>query len=141
MSKKMKSILTHVAITSALDAAVQKADELGIKVCIAIVDDGGNLKGFIKMDGANLIPSQIAQDKAYTAAGFGLPTSDWYPKIKDKPALLHGIVHTDRMTIYGGGLPIYIEEDLVGGVGVSGGTGEQDIMCAEAALNILLNDK
>ncbi|MGO4889413.1 GlcG/HbpS family heme-binding protein [Anaerobacillus sp. MEB173] len=140
MEKSMKYILTHNVIRKMLDAAIEKAEELGIKVSVAIVNDGGNLSGFLKMDGANLIPVQIAQDKAYTAAGFGIPTSEWYSKIKDKPPLLHGIVHTDRMTIFGGGIPIYIENDLVGGIGVSGGTGEQDILCAEAALNVLAAD-
>ncbi|WP_017727557.1 GlcG/HbpS family heme-binding protein [Halalkalibacterium ligniniphilum] len=128
--------LSQEDVMEMLHHAVKKAKELNIHVSVAIVDDGGNLAGFIKMDKAKLIPSQIAQNKAYTALGFGLPTADWYEKIKDNPPLLHGIVHTERMTIFGGGLPIIINDELVGGIGVSGGTSDQDIECAEAALLI-----
>lgn len=140
MTLPKKNVLSHELIMKMLDRAMEKAKELNIKVSIAVVDDGGNLAGFIKMDGAKYVPSKIAQDKAYTAAGFGLPTSEWYPRIKDNPPLLHGIVHTDRMTIFAGGVPIYLEDDLVGGIGVSGGTADQDRQCAEAALLVLSQD-
>ncbi|GAE25611.1 hypothetical protein JCM9140_1617 [Halalkalibacter wakoensis JCM 9140] len=116
--------------------AIEKAVELNIKVSVAVVDDGGNLFGFMRMDGAKVIPSNIAQNKAYTAVGFGISTADWYDRIKDKPALLHGMVHTDRMTIFGGGQPIYDGEDLIGGIGVSGGSQEQDDLCALSALSV-----
>ena len=129
-----KNILPQQLVWNMIQIAIAKAEELNIKVSVAIVDDGGNLTGFLKMDGAKLIPSNIAQNKAYTAAGFGIPTSQWYERIKENPPLLHGLVHTDRMTIFGGGCPIYIEGDLVGGIGVSGGTAAQDEQCAKAAL-------
>jgi uncharacterized protein GlcG (DUF336 family) len=88
------------------------------------------------MDRAHLISGKIAQNKAYTAAGFGIPTSDWYPRIKDKPEL-QGIVHTENMIILGGGLPIYSDGHLIGGIGVSGGSAEQDTQCAQSALDAL----
>ncbi|MFY0805681.1 GlcG/HbpS family heme-binding protein [Peribacillus frigoritolerans] len=137
MSIQKKAILPQELVSKMLNYAMSKAKELDTKSCIAIIDDGGNLAGFIKMDGSNLMPSQIAQNKAYTAVGFGLPTADWYPSIKDTPSLLHGLVHTDRMTIFGGGCPIYIEGELVGGIGVSGGTPDQDTECAQAALHAI----
>ncbi|MGG3467296.1 heme-binding protein [Neobacillus pocheonensis] len=132
-----KYILPQELVMKMVDAAISKAKELDIKICIAIVDDGGNLSGFIKMNGANILPAQIAQTKAYAALGFGLPTADWYPMIKDNPAVLHGLVQADRMTFLGGGLPIFIEGELVGGIGVSGGTSEQDIECAQTALQVV----
>ncbi|ALS21939.1 MULTISPECIES: GlcG/HbpS family heme-binding protein [Paenibacillus] len=134
MSIPKKTILPQEVVSKMLNYAMDKAKELDIQICVAILDDGGNLAGYIKMDGAQLIPSQLAQNKAYTAVGFGIPTADWYPIIKDTPSLLHGLVHADRMTIFGGGCPIYIEEQLVGGIGVSGGTADQDAECAQAAL-------
>ncbi|WP_141336801.1 heme-binding protein [Paenibacillus sp. tmac-D7] len=137
MSILKKAILPQELVSKLFNYAMSKAKELDIKISIAILDDGGNLAGFIKMDGASLISSQLAQNKAYTAVGFGLPTADWYPIIKDTPSLLHGLVHTDRMTIFGGGCPIFIEEQLVGGIGVSGGTADQDAECAQAALHAI----
>lgn len=120
-----------------MEAACRKAEELGIKINVAIADDGGNLKGFMRMDDAPLLSMEISQNKAYTAAAFGISTSEWYPMIKDEPELLHGIVHTNRLTIFGGGIPIVIDGQLAGGIGVSGGTAEQDSLCAESALNVL----
>ena len=88
------------------------------------------------MDEAPLLSETIAKNKAYTAASFGLPTHEWYTMIKDDPSLLHGIVHTDRLVVFGGGLPIKSEGYLIGGIGVSGGTVEEDIQCAQAALDV-----
>jgi uncharacterized protein GlcG (DUF336 family) len=92
------------------------------------------------MDGAPLLSMQIA----YSAAAFGISTSDWSPRIQHDPSLLHGLVQTNRLTIFGSGLPIYIGKHLVGGIGVSGGTTEEDVICAEKAISILnkrLNDE
>jgi len=132
-----KPVLTQQIVMRMLEAACEYANEKGIAVNIAISDDGGNLKGFIRMDGAPLLSTEISQNKSYTAAAFGIPTEDWYPLIKDEPSLLHGIVHTKRLTIFGGGLPIYIGKHLAGGIGVSGGTAQEDIQCAEHALAVL----
>ena len=120
-----------------LEAVHKKAKELKINVTVAISDEGGNLKAFSRMDGASLLSVEISQNKSYTAAASGRSTENWYPAIKDNPALLHGIVDTDRLTIFGGGLPILLYGKLAGGIGVSGGTAEQDIICAEAALYVL----
>ncbi|WP_332633548.1 GlcG/HbpS family heme-binding protein [Halalkalibacter flavus] len=137
MTLPKKSVLSQQMVMNMLNKAIQRAAELDIKISVAVVDDGGNLMGFIRMNGAKLIPGNIAQNKAYTAAGFGIPTGDWYERIKDKPALLHGMVHTDKMTIFSGGQPIYDGDDLIGGIGVSGGSQEQDNDCALAALNVI----
>ena len=74
---------------------------------IAIVDDGGVLKAFSRMDGAALLSVQVAQDKAYTAVGFGMPTHGWHDFIKDDPPLADGApTGIDRLVIFGGGYPI-----------------------------------
>ncbi|EPZ41037.1 MULTISPECIES: GlcG/HbpS family heme-binding protein [Alicyclobacillus] len=129
-----KPAISQPIVVKMLEAACACAQDLGTSVNVAIVDDGGNLKGFIRMDDAPLLSGEIAQNKAYSASAFGMPTSQWYPMLEKNPALLHGIVHTNRLTIFAGGLPILIEGRVAGGIGVSGGTGEQDELCAKAGL-------
>jgi uncharacterized protein GlcG (DUF336 family) len=117
-----------------IDAAIEHATSVGISCVVAVVDAAGTLKAFQRMDGASLLAVQIAQDKAYTAAAFGLPTHAWHDFIKDDPPLLHGIVHTPRLVVFGGGYPITIDGSTVGGLGVSGGHYSDDMAIAEAAL-------
>ncbi len=121
----------------AIAAAAKKATELGLKMCIAISDESGDLKAFGRMDGAPKLSIQIAEDKAFTAASYGLPTHVWYDFIKDDPPLLHGITHTPRLIIYGGGFPIVLEGEVVGAIGISGGHYKQDMECARAALQAI----
>jgi uncharacterized protein GlcG (DUF336 family) len=128
--------LTQSLSLKIVDAICNKAYELGVKINVAIVDEGANLKAFIRMDEASLLSSEIAQNKAFTSAATGKPTHEWYPNIKDNPALLSGIVHTDKLVIFGGGLPLKYKGIIVGGIGVSGGTAEQDVQCAEAGLQV-----
>ncbi|MDP4105991.1 MAG: heme-binding protein [Bacillota bacterium] len=132
-----KPSITREVVMKMLGAACAKAEQLGVAVNISVVDEGANLKGFVRMDGAPLLSSGISQNKAYTAAAFGIPTSEWYPLIEKEPSLLHGIVHTDRLTVFEGGIPLYINNQIAGGVGVSGGSAEQDGMIAAAAVEVL----
>jgi uncharacterized protein GlcG (DUF336 family) len=119
-----------------ITAAKQAAEEMGLKVSVAVCDESGVVKAMSRMDGAALITVQSAQDKAYTAAGFGVPTHKWYPRIKDEPALLHGLVGSiDRLVIYGGGVPIRIEDKVVGAIGVGGGSHHQDEEIASKAVS------
>ena len=83
--------------------------------------------------GAPLLSAQIAQDKAYSVAAFGgVPTHQWWTMIADEPPLLHGIVKTDRLIVFGGGVPVRADGALIGAVGVSGGSARQDQAVAEA---------
>lgn len=120
-----------------LDKAVSVANEIGISFSIAIVDVAGNLKAFRSMDGAKLNSIDIAQNKAFSAVQFNRATHEWYDHIKDEPALLHGITHTPRLTIFGGGYPIIIDGELVGGIGVSGGPYREDMKVCESVLSYL----
>jgi uncharacterized protein GlcG (DUF336 family) len=131
-----KSISTATA-HKLIAAAEQAAQELGKAMAISIVDESGVLKAFSRMDGAPLLAVDIAKDKAYTAVSFGLPTHAWYEFIKNDPPLLHGIVKTPRLVVFGGGYPIEIDGAVVGGIGVSGGHYEQDMKVAQAALAAL----
>jgi len=118
----------------AVGAAAKKASELGLKMCIAVSDESGDLKAFERMDGAPKLSIEIAENKAFTAASYSMPTHVWYEFIKDDPPLLYGITHTPRLVIYGGGFPIVLEGEVVGAIGVSGGHYKQDMECARAAL-------
>ncbi len=131
-----KYSITQSLALKILEAITNKAEELGIKINAAVVDEGANLKAFIRMDEAALLSSEIAQNKAYTAAAFGKPTHEWYPMIKDEPALLTGIVHTNKLVVFGGGMPLIINGLIAGGIGVSGGTAEEDVLCAQVGLDV-----
>jgi uncharacterized protein GlcG (DUF336 family) len=117
-----------------IEAATRKATDMGLAMVIAVVDDSGILKAFRRMDGAPLLSVDIAKDKAYTAAAYRIPTHVWFDFIKDDAPLLHGIVHTKRLVVFGGGYPIEIDGQVIGGIGVSGGHYSQDQEVAEAAL-------
>jgi uncharacterized protein GlcG (DUF336 family) len=121
----------------AVAATAKKAAELKLKMCIAIADEAGDLKAFLRMDGAPKLSVGIAQDKAYTAAAFSMATHAWYEFIKNDPPLLHGITHTPRLTVFGGGFPIVVKGEMIGAIGVSGGHYSQDMECARAGLQAI----
>jgi uncharacterized protein GlcG (DUF336 family) len=129
-----KATISAEAADALLGHAETAARDLGVPMCIAVCDEGGVLKAFRRMDGAALLSVDIAQDKAFTAVSFGMPSHAWFDFIKDDPPLLHGITHTPRLVVFGGGYPVTIDGAVVGGVGVSGGHYEQDMKVAEAAL-------
>ncbi len=116
-------------------AAEAKAQQMGHPFVIAVVDESGVLKAFSRMDGAALLSVQVAQDKAYTAIGFGLPTHGWHDFIKDDPPLAAGApAGIDRLVVFGGGYPIKSGDAVIGGIGVSGGHYSQDMEVAQAGL-------
>jgi uncharacterized protein GlcG (DUF336 family) len=119
-----------------VDAALVKANAIGVPVNVAILDDGGNLKAFSRMDGAPILSIEIAQNKAYTAL-FGFSTQDFFNFIQGDPSLLAGIPQVARVAAYGGGLPIKVDGAIVGAIGVSGGTVQNDVDCAQAALGVV----
>lgn len=132
--------LTYAGARAVLEASAERAHLLGVAVNIAVTDRAGNLLAFARLDGAPLMSAGIAQDKAYTVSAFnGLPTHEWYDLISDEPALREGIVHRDRLVIFGGGVPIVRNGETVGAVGVSGGTAEQDREIAESGTHVVRN--
>lgn len=121
-----------------IEAAERQAADMGHPFVIAVVDESGVLKAFSRMDGAPLLSVQVAQDKAYTAAGFGLATDAWHEFIKNDPPLASGApTGIDRLVVFGGGYPLKIDDQIVGGIGVSGGHYSQDMEVALAALKVL----
>jgi uncharacterized protein GlcG (DUF336 family) len=122
--------LTHEGALKALAGAVAKAEELGVAQNITIVDDGGNLLAFVRMDGAKLLSRETSMSKAITAASHRQPTSRLNPVDEIKLAIAGG----GRLTNLEGGLPIVIAGQCIGAVGVGSGTGAQDVEVARAAL-------
>lgn len=124
------------AASVALTAAVRQAGSLGASV--AVVDRAGLLIGFLRMPGAPLHCADIAADKAYTAASFGLPTRQWTEVLaQHSEAVRNGLPLRPRFVAFGGGLPIDVAGERIGGIGVSGGSEEQDEQCARAGLDAL----
>ncbi|WP_342643075.1 GlcG/HbpS family heme-binding protein [Rhodoligotrophos ferricapiens] len=135
MSSIVKRSIDHKTAEKAIAAAAAKAEELKLKISIAITDDDGELKAFRRMDGAPKLTVEIAQNKAYTSAAYGLATHVWFDFIKNDPPLLHGITHTPRLVVFGGGYPIKENGEVIGAIGISGGHYSQDMQCAQAALD------
>jgi uncharacterized protein GlcG (DUF336 family) len=120
-----------------VNAAVAKAREIGVNENVAILDDGGNLKAFSRMDGASMPTIEIALNKAYTAL-FGVSTLEFFNFIQGDPSLLAGIPTLPRVAAWGGGFPIKVNGEVVGAIGVSGApTVQNDIDCASAALALV----
>ena len=133
---KKHSISSELA-QKMVNAAVAKATELGVSENVAILDDGGNLKAFNRMDGATMPTIEIALNKAYTAL-FGVSTLDFFNFIQGDPSLLAGIPTLPRVAAWGGGFPIKVNGEVVGAIGVSGApTVQNDIDCASAALGLV----
>lgn len=112
------------------------ADKIGVPMCIAIVDESGNLIAFDRMNGGKITSVTIAQDKAFTAAAARKATHE-YNDVCVPGSLAFGI-HTEvggRISVVGGGLPIFDQAgEVIGGIGLSSGTPAQDMECAAAGI-------
>ncbi len=131
--------VTAKVARDAIDAATRRAEELGVLVSIAVVDGGGNLKAFARMDGAEIAGPTLAVDKAYTAVAVRTATHEL--AVFTQPGQPLFGLHTGaggRYVIYGGGVPIVLQDEVVGAVGVSGSADVQhDIECAAAGAAVL----
>jgi uncharacterized protein GlcG (DUF336 family) len=117
--------------------AVEKATQMGIKINVSVTDKSGLEISFLRMEGSFIHSIEIAKDKAYTSSSFGFPTSSWTQIFKDQPHLEQGFSNRKRLIPFGGGFPVFINGELAGAIGVSGGTEEEDGICAQYALQKL----
>lgn len=126
--------LTRVGAMRVLDAALGAAADLGKDFCIVVTDPTGDPIVALRMDRAPRLGARIAADKAYSVCGFnGMPTHKWAGVIEgDDAALAAGIVHTPRLVVFGGGVPVRVDGKLVGAIGVSGGSSDEDLVVAKA---------
>ena len=132
--------LTLDDATRMLQAGEAVAARLGVAYNIAVVDAGGNLVAFARQDGALIGSIELAIGKAMTARIFDKPTS-LLAELAQPGAPLFGIQETNsgRVVIFGGGIPVMSDGIIVGAVGASAGTVEQDIAVAEAAVAAFAN--
>ena len=110
-----------------IDAAIAKATEIGQPMDIAVVDAGGNLKAHVRMDGANIGSINISINKAYTSIAFQCETLD-LQEITRPAGPIFGLseAHGGRLAVFPGGIPLVRDGHIMGAIGVSTGTIEQD---------------
>lgn len=120
--------------------AVARAEALGVPMCIAVTDEAAQLIAFRRMDGGKVTSSTIAIDKAFTAAGAKKATHE-YGAASQPGAPAYGIASAigGRLVVVGGGLPVVVDGAVVGGIGVSSGTPDQDREVAQAGIDALLS--
>lgn len=118
-----------------IEGAARKAREIGVPMCIAVTDESGHLIKFDRMDGGKVSSIAIAIDKAFTGAVARRGTHV-YNQLCVPGNGTFGIHVTNggHFSIIGGGLPVFVNGEIVGGIGISSGTAEQDLICAEAAV-------
>ncbi|MEE6176957.1 GlcG/HbpS family heme-binding protein [Mycobacterium sp. 050134] len=132
------STLNLAGAQRVVDGSLSFARSTQVPVCVAVTDRSGHLLAFARMDGAPLLGMSIARDKAHTVTAFGgLATHELFDLIKDDPAVLQGIVKTAGLIVFGGGVAVRCGGQLVGAVGVSGGTAEQDLLIARAGAAVV----
>lgn len=127
--------LTLTIAMKLLAIGMARAADIKAPSTIAIVDSGGHLIVKVRMDGALLVTLRMAEDKAYTSLAVGEPTSGLLAQVQPGREMF-GLfaVEAGRMIVYGGGAPLFAGQELLGGVGVAGGTAEQDVSIADAML-------
>ncbi len=125
------------------DACETKATQEGWTLSIAVVDAGANLILFRRMPNAHLASIDISRDKARSAARMSMPTRGIAGIVygeDGKGGRAPGLAHVDGLTAFTGGLPIKKGDSLIGAIGTSGATGDQDEACAEAAIDAIAGD-
>lgn len=119
--------------------AVAKAEEIGVPMCIAVTDESGQLIAFERMDGGKFTSVIIAQDKAYAAAGTRKSTEALASASQPgQPAYGINSAIGGRLVIVAGGIPVIVDGEVVGGIGLSSGTPAQDSQCAQAGIDHFL---
>jgi len=131
---RMSKQLTYAGAALALEAAIAKAHEIGVPQNISIVDAGGNLLAFARMDGARFLAQHSSFSKAQTAASLRMATGELPAQFGVELAFATG----GRSINMKGGLPMILEGDVLGAVGVSSGADDEDLAVAQAACDALL---
>jgi uncharacterized protein GlcG (DUF336 family) len=133
----MSSITLKQAKT-VVDAAEKKAADIGVAMNIAVVDAGNNLTAFVRQDGGWLGSIEIAQDKAFTARAFDMPTADLAESAQPgEPLYGIAVSNEGRVIVFPGGIPLKRGDEVIGAIGVSGGEVDQDQTVAEAGAGAL----
>lgn len=135
MDVEMIASLGLSAADEIANQALAASQAAGVNICVALVDRAGHALVFKRQPGAPFHAIEIALDKAYTAVSFGRATSKWNQRLAEGSEMLrHGLMHRERFVGFGGGVPILVDDQRVGAIGISGGTEAQDVQFCEAAL-------
>lgn len=126
-------VLSYEGAQAMLAAAVAKAAEMNVPQCISVVDAGGHLLAFARMDGAFALSYETSLMKAKTAASYGSPTGN----IAEGVDIRLAIATQGKRVNLPGGLPVIVDNHVVGAIGVGSGTGAQDREVASAALKVI----
>ncbi len=124
--------VTCEAANALIEAAMKAGRDLGFDAAVAVTDATGNLRAFQRADGAPFFTAEVAVAKAWTAASCGIPTHVWNDYIADPK--LAPLANVRKLMAVGGGLPLFHDRMLIGGIGVSGGSHEQDRQAASTAV-------
>lgn len=137
LKKEEKYTLSLALARKMAEAAEKKSEEVGVPIIFSVVDEGGNLLLLNRMENAILVSIDISINKAYTSVFLKLPTDQIAPLVQPG-ASLYGLQNTNnnRMVVFGGGYPLKIGNQIVGGIGVSGGSVEEDMLIASEALKV-----
>lgn len=129
-------MLTLDEATSLTTAARDAAHEIGVPMSFAVMDPGGHLLALVRMDGAPWISADVAQGKAWTAAAYGVPSAAQKDKMEPMPNFASAVTTAThgRFTPQTGAVPVYRDGALLGALGASGGTGDQDEGACTAAV-------
>ncbi|MEO5794368.1 MAG: heme-binding protein [Rhodoferax sp.] len=127
--------ISRSAAEDLLKAARTASDQIGIEVTIAITDGAGHLKALERSDKSPFLTVNVAIDKAWTAVSFGLPTHVWNAVLENP--VVSQLAHQPRLVSVGGGYPVILNGQVVGGIGISGGNALQDQQACEAALKAM----
>jgi uncharacterized protein GlcG (DUF336 family) len=127
--------LTLGAARAMMKSAMAEGRAMRVALSVAVVDSGGQLVAFERMDGADLVTITLAQDKAWTALVNRMPTRDLAPLVQPGAEFFgYESVGRGRTIVFAGGMPLLRDGVLVGGVGVSGGSVEEDQLAVDAAV-------
>lgn len=123
-----------------IDRAEKEAQNINVPMVICIVDESGNLIACHRMDDALLVSVELAQNKAWTSIALKLPTAELAEEVVPGSSI-YGLntTHNGRIVVFGGGIPLYKNGKIIGAIGVSGGSVEEDIQVAQAAVDHFLN--
>ena len=136
MSPGDRALLVRPSLSAAqtrriVDDAVTQAAALMVSVSVAVVDESGLIKAFTRMDGAPLVSIESAVHKAYAAAATGIPSDEFFAAVESDPAAVAWFAHSRGLALVAGGLPLVVDGEIAGGVGVAV-TGAEDRRIAEA---------
>jgi uncharacterized protein GlcG (DUF336 family) len=129
--------LTLAAARRMIGAVEAAAREMRVALSVAVVDSGDQLVAFARMDGADLVSIDLARDKAFSALMNRMPTRDLAPMVQPGTEFYgYDSLAAGRMVVFAGGMPLQRNGVLVGAVGVSGGSAEEDQRAADAAVTV-----